>query len=127
MEFHLNEALTNLFVGLHRELRGERLTAMRFIQVYAVDHVLALVRLTSETSLAQPDPFDPTRRVELSEAHRALPLDEMVGGLAHNAESAAAILHWLTTHHPADPVIVAAVEQLIAAALSQEQDPGSLP
>ena len=24
VEFHLNEALTNLFVGMHRELRGER-------------------------------------------------------------------------------------------------------
>ena len=59
VEFHLNEALTNLFVGLHRELRGEHLTAMRFIQVYPVDHVLALVRLTSETALAQPDPVRP--------------------------------------------------------------------
>ena len=45
VDFHLNEALTNLYVGLHRELRGEHLAAMRFIQVYAVDRVLALVRL----------------------------------------------------------------------------------
>ncbi|MEU8262515.1 hypothetical protein AB0C02_18015 [Micromonospora sp. NPDC048999] len=46
VEFHLNEALTNLYVGLHRELRGERLSASRFIQSYAVDRVLALLSLT---------------------------------------------------------------------------------
>ena len=114
VEFHLNEALTNLFVGLHRHLRGERLTAMRFIQVYAVDRVLALVRLTSATPGAQPDQFDPTRRVERSGPHRALPLDDMVGGHAHNVESAAATLRWLTTAHRPDPVIVAAVEHLLA-------------
>jgi hypothetical protein len=47
VEFHLNEALTNLYVGLHRELRGECLTAARFIQSYAVDRVIALLNLTS--------------------------------------------------------------------------------
>ncbi|MEN3540480.1 hypothetical protein AAH991_35580 [Microbispora sp. ZYX-F-249] len=41
VEFHLNEALTNLYVGLHRELRGERLTAARFIQSFAVDPAIA--------------------------------------------------------------------------------------
>lgn len=49
-EFHLNEALTDLYVGLHRELRGERLNAARFIQSYAVDRVIALlVDLSSRT------------------------------------------------------------------------------
>ena len=114
VEFHLNEALTNLFVGLHRHLRGERLTAMRFIQVYAVDRALALVRLTSATATAPPDQFDPTRRVERSGPHRALPLDDMVGGHARNVESATATLRWLTTTHRTDPVIVAAVEHLLA-------------
>ncbi|MEU0481130.1 hypothetical protein ABZ260_18310, partial [Streptosporangium sp. NPDC006013] len=47
IEYHLNEALTNLYVGLHRELRGERLTAARFIQSYAIDRVIALLNLTS--------------------------------------------------------------------------------
>ena len=66
VEFHLNEALTNLFVGLHRHLRGERLTAMRFIQVYAVDRVLALVRLTSAT------PGRPTGSVRPHPSGRAI-------------------------------------------------------
>lgn len=64
VEFHLGEALTNLYVGLHRELRGERLTATRFIQVFAVDHVLALLRLTEPHRAHRRDVFEATRRVE---------------------------------------------------------------
>ncbi len=42
MDWLLGEALTNLYVGLQRELRGERLSAMRFIQGYALDRLVAL-------------------------------------------------------------------------------------
>src|SRR5215468_9988054 len=62
VEFHLNEALTNLYVGMHREHRGERLTAARFIQVYAVDRAICLLNL--EAAPGQRDPFDASRRVE---------------------------------------------------------------
>ncbi|MFZ1755508.1 MAG: hypothetical protein WAU10_17290, partial [Caldilineaceae bacterium] len=39
----LGEALTNLYVGLARFHRGEKLSAARFIQQYAVDRVLELL------------------------------------------------------------------------------------
>ena len=39
-EAMLGEALGNLYVGLGRFYRGEKLSAMRFIQVYAVDQNL---------------------------------------------------------------------------------------
>lgn len=112
IEFHLNEALTNLFVGLHRELRGERLTAMRFIQVYAVDRVLALHRLTHPWH--QRDPFEGTRRAE---RNADLPLAEMAPGYAANVAAAGAILGWLAAHHRADPVIVRAIEGLLVQAV----------
>ena len=86
VEFHVNEALTNLYVGLHRHLRGEDLTAMRFIQVYAVDRILALVRLSPTTVLDQPDPFEATRRIESAEPAAAWPLADMVSGFADNVE-----------------------------------------
>src|SRR5262245_61816155 len=73
VEFHLNEALTNLYVGLHREIRGERLTAMRFIQVYAVDRAIALLNL-SHTASHMRDPFDGSRRVEQAYRPSELPL-----------------------------------------------------
>jgi hypothetical protein len=39
----LGELLTNLYVGLCRYRRGEKLSAMRFIQVHAVDRLITLL------------------------------------------------------------------------------------
>ncbi|MFK5647005.1 hypothetical protein ACI3ET_10810 [Ornithinimicrobium sp. LYQ121] len=110
--FHLNEPLTNLYVGLHRELRGEHLAAMRFIQVYAVDRVLALVRLDPATTLDHPDHFEATRRIERARLPRGLPLHRMVPGYTGNLDAARAVLAWLTAHHDTDPAIVAAIREL---------------
>ena len=112
VDFHVNEALTNLFVGLHRELRGERLTAFRFIQVYAVDRVLALLRLDTNRRWVQPDPFEATRRVEASFGD--VPIDALVAGYDHNRAAAQATLGWLTQHYDTDPAIVDAVRALLA-------------
>ncbi len=117
VEFHLNEALTNLFVGLHREQRGERLTAMRFIQVYAIDRIANLLRLTQDAS-APRDPFEVSRRVEAAYG-TALPLDRMVPGYEHNVEAARATLDWLTARFTTDPAIVRAIEMMLPA--RQEQ------
>ena len=105
VDFHLNEALTNLYVGLHRELRGERLVAVRFIQVYAVDRVLALLRLDAATTWAQQDPFEATRRVERVASDRQPPWGAMVQGYDGNVPSAAATLRWLEQHYRPDPAI----------------------
>lgn len=110
VEFHLNEALTNLYVGLHRELRGERLTAMRFIQVYAVDRAIALLNLAATAEYLR-DPFDGSRRVE--QAYPAFPLADLAPGYEHNVAAAAAMLDWLMERYPADPVIVEAVRSLL--------------
>ncbi|MCK0111750.1 hypothetical protein MWU75_06325 [Ornithinimicrobium sp. F0845] len=121
VDFHLNEALTNLYVGLHRELRGEHLAAMRFIQVYAVDRVLALVRLDPATELDHPDPFEATRRIERAALPGGIPLPRMVPGYTDNIEGARAVLAWLTAHHDTDPVIVAAIRELTTTLETQCQ------
>ncbi|MCI4065946.1 hypothetical protein MRQ36_26710 [Micromonospora sp. R77] len=113
VEFHLNEALTNLYVGLHRELRGERLTASRFIQSYAVDRVVSLLNLAAGPGRHR-DPFDLSRRVEAAYPPEVLPLAEMVPGYADNRRAAAVTLAWLVQRYPVDPVIRAAIEQLLA-------------
>ena len=113
VEFHLNEALTNLYVGLHRELRGERLSAARFIQSHAVDRVLALLRLTRPPAGLTSDPFDPARRVEQAYPPDVLPLAAMVPGYLHNAEAARAVLGWLAGRFDVDPVMRRAVQELL--------------
>lgn len=111
VDFHLNEALTNLYVGMRRELRGEHLTAMRFIQVHAVDQVLALLRLDPRHQIRQTDLFDGTRRIEQST--QTLPLEAMVTGYLRNHDSATATLAWLTRHYDTNPAIVDAIHALL--------------
>lgn len=114
IEFHLNEALTNLYVGLHRELRGERLSATRFVQSYAVDRVLALLALTSPSSAGhRRDPFDPNRRVEQAYPPDVLPLAAMVPGYGRTFEAARVTLGWLRARFTVDPVIAGAIERLL--------------
>ncbi len=110
VDFHVNEALTNLFVGLHRDLRGERLTASRFIQQYAVDRVLSIVKLTDPDW--HGDGFDLTRRVE--QRYPDLPLAEMMPGYGGNADAARAVYAWLEARFDVDPVIATAVRDLLA-------------
>ncbi|MFI7650264.1 hypothetical protein ACIBTZ_29905 [Micromonospora sp. NPDC049460] len=117
-DFHLNEALTNLYVGLHRELRGERLSASRFIQSYAVDRVIALLRLTSPGIPHRRDPFDPARRVEQAYPAEALPLAAMVPGYRANRAAARVTLEWLEARFPVDPVIAAAIRNLLTTSAS---------
>jgi len=45
VQWQANEALTNLYVGLHRNARGETLSATRLIQTHAVDRVLTIAGL----------------------------------------------------------------------------------
>jgi hypothetical protein len=63
-EYQLNEALTNLYVCLHRDLRHGRLSAMRFIQVHAVDRVLTFLQLTESDVGEQQDVFVVERGAE---------------------------------------------------------------
>jgi hypothetical protein len=112
VEFHLNEALTNLYVGLHRELRGERLTAARFIQTFAVDRAIALLNLTVPAGHRR-DPFEASRRVERAYSPDVLPLAAMVPGYAHNWDAAEFTFAWLCGRFTVDPVIAAAIRELL--------------
>ncbi|GGL87855.1 hypothetical protein GCM10010840_27350 [Deinococcus aerolatus] len=110
-EWHTNEALTNLLVGLHREARGERLTATRFIQSYAVDRVLALAALHGAEQ-GGADPFMPERRFEGRFPEMAARLPGMMQGYQNNEASALCILTWLEDHASVHPRLAAEIRQL---------------
>jgi len=104
-DFLLGEALTNLYVGLTRLRRGERLSAARFIQGYAVDQVVRLFPLVEPPAPAAEDPFDGARRVEQRFPQVAHHLPRFVQGYDRSAESALAILEFLEANFPVNPAI----------------------
>lgn len=59
-QYLIGEALTNLYIGLGRYHRGEKLSAMRFIQSYAVDRVIEQASVRED----QQPGFALERRVE---------------------------------------------------------------
>jgi hypothetical protein len=108
----LGEALTNLLVGLGREKRGEKISAARFIQGYAVDRVMDLAE-TIETPVGDfQDVFSIERRFERRFPETARQLPGFLQGYDRNPESALAILGFLEKHFKINQAIAAAIRGL---------------
>lgn len=114
-EWLLGEALTNLYVGLGRFHRGERLSAQRFIQHYAVDRVLELAPIlepAAQAANAAADTFTLERRFEARHPHIGTHLAQFVQGYERSRESAAAILAFLEQHFDVNPAMSRAIREL---------------
>ncbi len=109
-EYHVDEALTNLYVGLHRDARGERLSATRLIQTHAIDRLLTFLELTE--GISRQDAFVVERGAERRYAPEVLPLSMMVPGYDRNREAALAILAWLEARADVDATLAAAIRLL---------------
>ncbi len=113
----LGEALTNMFIGLGREKRGERLSAMRFIQGYAVDRVLQLADLVETKTAARGDPFAIERRFEQRYPGVSAHLPAFLQGYERNCASALAILAFLEGHFEVNQELAAAIRGLCASSI----------
>lgn len=113
-DFHVDEALTNLYVGLHRDARGERLAGARLIQGYAVDRLLTLLDLRGEATTPRQDAFAVERGAETRFAPETLPLADFVPGYDRNREAALAILEWLEGRAEVNRTLAAAIRALAA-------------
>lgn len=102
-EDEINEAMTNLYVGITRALRGERLSAQRFIEHYAVDHVLKAYRMIRPQEEKWVDPFNHDRRIELNHPTLKPLLSHMIQGYDHLSSSALAILNFAHDIIPIHP------------------------
>jgi hypothetical protein len=110
----LGEALTNLYVGLLRDKRGEILSAARFIQGYAVDRLMELAEYIEPPQPGHRDPFARERRFEQRHPALAGELGAWMQGYERNRESALAILAFLEEHFAVDAVIAAAIRAAAA-------------
>ena len=108
----LGEALTNLYVGMGREKRGERLSASRFIQGYAVDRVLELMEWIQDSQPVTRDEFSLERRFEARYTGASQKLTQWIQGYEHNRESALAILSFLEQNFEINAAIANAIRKL---------------
>lgn len=112
VEWLLGEALGNLYVGLSRHARGERLAAMRAIQVHAVDRLLELCAKIEPGISAGRDPFARERRYEQRHPTSAQALPGFMQGYERNVESALAILAFLDRHFTLNGAMRQAIMEL---------------
>lgn len=108
----LGEALTNIYVGLNREKRGEKLSATRFIQGYAVDRLLELLEYVELGKEVHRDPFVNERRIEQRYPQLTSQFRGWMQGYGMNTESALAILSFLEDHFEIDKAISNAIRGL---------------
>lgn len=111
--FLLGELLTNLYVGLCRYHRGEKSSAFRFIQVYALDRLIALLdlRQANDTEI-NIDSFCIDRRVEQRHAeHESLLLDCM-SGARQTIYAATVMLDFVTQNYEVNKIVEKEIRRL---------------
>src|SRR5215213_3406168 len=111
-DFLLGEALTNIYVGLNRDQRGEKLSATRFIQGYAVDRLLELVEYIEDARPTHRDPSVNERRVEQRFPALTPQVSSWMQGYEKNRESALAILTFLEAHFEVNGALANAIREL---------------
>ena len=116
IDWQLGEALTNLYVGMCRFCRGEKLAAARLVQQCAVDRVLEMVELKGSTSNIHQDPFSLERRLEQRHVEIAALLPGFIQGYEHTPESSEAILDYLGQEHSVNPAMAEEIRRLCALA-----------
>lgn len=109
----VGEALACLLVGLARWRRGEKLSALRFVQGHALDRLVELDAL--RTRPTGQDPFSVERRLEMRQPALAGELALLAPGYDRTPQAAAALLDALARRGAQlDAAVVARLRALIA-------------
>jgi len=111
-DYLVGEAITNLYVGMGRDKRGEKLSAMRFIQGYAVDRLVELAETIEPGQNVTRDVFINERRFETRHPIVARELPSWLQGYERNRESALAILSFLEEHFEINAAMADAIRKL---------------
>jgi hypothetical protein len=109
-----NEALSNLLVGMLRFRRGEKLAAMRMVQVYALDRVLQWIDQHEEAQTGvSRDPFSVERRFEARHPQRADTLAQWAPGIEGTPLAALALLNWICARHSVPSALEREIRRLL--------------
>jgi hypothetical protein len=109
-----NELLSNLFVGISRFRRGEKLSAWRFVQVYALNLAIEIeIHLAQLEKDNQIDVFDMDRRIELNFPAASALAKEVLLGIAETPRATQILLDWLLESKFPQNKLTARVQELI--------------
>jgi len=112
LDWITGELLTNLFVGLSRYARGEKLSAFRFIQGYAVDRIMELMEMLEKENCFIKDIFSQERRFENRYPVNGKLLPEFMQGYELSRESAKAMLLFVEKNFGVNPGMKKAILDL---------------
>ncbi len=113
VEYAINEALTNLYVGLNRVMRGERLSGYFYIESYALSRILSIVHHFEEASVIHEDVFGLERRFEKHYPIFKEELHQMLSGYDRIEQSAFAMLNYLDRIYPINSRLKSEIKSLI--------------
>ncbi|HEX4910149.1 MAG TPA: hypothetical protein VFV64_05240 [Permianibacter sp.] len=117
IEWCLYEALSNLYVGIGRYCRGEKLSAFRFVQSYAVDRVIELIERTWDADVRARDPFSNERRFEQRYPEFAPLLSAFMPGYRDSPKAALAMLEFLDLHWEVPAPLAASIDRMARSQL----------
>ncbi len=116
VQWIIGEALTNLYVGLCRFQRGEILSAMKFVQSFALDRIIDLLHIQQPNSAGLVDRYMPDRRVENRLTGSQELLAQFCPGYQKTPEAVLAQLRWLAQHYEINTTIAAEIRRRAIAA-----------
>lgn len=109
----LGEITTCIYVGLCRFHRGEKFTAMVFVERHAVNMLVKLWQQTfPPVSGIFEDAWTPERRFEQRYPEQSLLLPEFLQGYGKTTASARAIVRYLEQHYPVNAALKAEILRL---------------
>ena len=100
----ISNCLSNLYVGLLREHRGEHVAAFLMIQVYATSHLLKILDQN------QDDPFVVERRIE---QRLDLDYEALYPGIQHNKNAVSKILDYLEPWTTSYQAIISKIKDML--------------
>lgn len=109
-EYLLNEALTNIYVGLLRHHRGETYSSFQFICNYAL---MNTIKLASYDEIVD-DPFDVCRRIEMNHPELIPLLKAANQGYDKISESAFTLINYLETHYYVNQDFLSKIKSMIS-------------
>lgn len=119
VEHVLGEAVTNLYVGLGRYLRGEKMSAYRFVQGYPIEGLLSIMHLLENEVTYFPDAFGNERRLERRFPSFSSRLDTLLQGYERTPQSALCLLDYLESMYPVSPRMSQEIRRLAERCLKQ--------